>query len=73
MAILMIRGRFFLFHAQNQTITEFKMVKNQLNDKDSIGGRTHGAPYRAHGIVPLRFVGNVVMRKGTQQQKESLS
>ena len=33
-------------------------------------GRTHGAPYRGHGYGPLRFVGNVVMRMGTQQQQQ---
>ena len=31
-------------------------------------GRTHGAPYRGYGYVPLRFGGNVVRRMGTQQQ-----
>ena len=31
-------------------------------------GRTHGAPYRGYGYVPLRFWGNVVRRMGTQQQ-----
>ena len=35
-------------------------------------GRTHGAPYRGHGLVPLRFGGNVVMRMGTQQQNSIL-
>ena len=30
-------------------------------------GWTHGAPYRGYGYVPLRFVGNVVRRMGTQQ------
>ena len=34
-------------------------------------GRTHEAPYRGHGLVPLRFGGNVVMRMGTQQQNSS--
>ena len=29
---------------------------------------TNGRTYRGHGCVPLRFVGNVVMRIGTQQQ-----
>ena len=32
-------------------------------------GRTHGAPYRGYGYVPLRFGGNVVRRMGTQQQE----
>ena len=32
-----------------------------------IYGRTHGAPYRGYGYVPLRFGGNVVRRMGTQQ------
>ena len=32
-------------------------------------GRTHGAPYRGYGYVPLRFGGNVVRRMGTQQQQ----
>ena len=31
-------------------------------------GRTHGAPYRGYGYVPLRFGGNVVRRIRTQQQ-----
>ena len=35
--------------------------------------RTHGAPYRGYGYVPLRFggwgVGTVVRRMGTQQQQ----
>ena len=30
-------------------------------------GRTHEAPYRGYGYVPLRFGGNVVRRMGTQQ------
>ena len=32
-------------------------------------GRTHGALYYGHGYGPLRFVGNVVMRMGIQQQQ----
>ena len=32
------------------------------------GGRTHGAPFRGYGYVPLRNGGNVVTRIGTQQQ-----
>ena len=32
-------------------------------------GRTHGAPYRGYGYVPLRFGGDVVRRMGTQQQQ----
>ena len=35
-------------------------------------GRTHGAPYRGYGYLPLRFGGgggNVVRRMGTQQQQ----
>ena len=31
-------------------------------------GRTHGAPYRGYGYVPLMYGGNVVRRMGTQQQ-----
>ena len=31
-------------------------------------GRTHGAPFRGYGYVPLRNGGNVVRRMGTQQQ-----
>ena len=31
-------------------------------------GRTHGAPFRGYGYVPLRNGGNVVTRMGTQQQ-----
>ena len=30
-------------------------------------GRTHEAPYRGNGYVPLRFGRNVVRRMGTQQ------
>ena len=30
-------------------------------------GRTHGAPFRGYGYVPLRNGGNVVRRMGTQQ------
>ena len=29
---------------------------------------THGGPYHGYGYVPLKFVGNVVRRIGTQQQ-----
>ena len=29
--------------------------------------RTHGESYCGHGYVPLRFMGNVVMRMGIQQ------
>ena len=32
-------------------------------------GRTHGAPFRGYGYVPLRNGGNVVTRMGTQQSK----
>ena len=34
-------------------------------------GRTHSAPYRGYGYVPLRFGGggDVVRRMGTQQQR----
>ena len=33
-------------------------------------GRTHGAPDRGYGYVPLRFAGgDVVWRMGTQQQR----
>ena len=32
-------------------------------------GRTHGAPFRGYGYVPLRNGGNVVTRMGTQQQR----
>ena len=32
-------------------------------------GRTHGAPFRGYGYVPLRNGGNVVTRIGTQQQQ----
>ena len=35
-----------------------------------IGGRTHGAPFRGYGYVPLRNGGNVVTRIGTQQQQQ---
>ena len=31
--------------------------------------RTLGVPYRDHGYVPLRFVGNVVIGMGTHQQQ----
>ena len=34
-----------------------------------INGRTHGAPFRGYGYVPLRNGGNVVTRMGTQQQQ----
>ena len=34
------------------------------------GGRTHGAPFRGYGYVPLRNGGNVVTRIGTQQQNK---
>ena len=50
-------------------------VRKVLNEpmmrkRDSIG-RTHGAPYRGYGYVPLRFGGggDVVRRMGTQQQQ----
>ena len=33
-------------------------------------GRTHGAPFRGYGYVPLRNGGNVVTRIGTQQQQQ---
>ena len=33
-------------------------------------GRTHGAPYRDYGYVPLWFGGSVVRRMGTQQQRK---
>ena len=33
-------------------------------------GRTHGAPFRGYGYVPLRNGGNVVTRMGTQQQQQ---
>ena len=42
----------------------------QINKRDlfdKIFGRTHGAPYRGYGYVPLRFGRNVVRRMGTQQ------
>ena len=35
-------------------------------------GRTHGAPFRGYGYVPLRNGGNVVRRMGTQQQQQQL-
>ena len=37
--------------------------KKKLKKKDD--GRTHGAPFRGYGYVPLRFGGNVVRRMGT--------
>ena len=37
-------------------------------------GRTHGAPYRGYGYVPLRFRGgDVVRRMGTQQQQQQVN
>ena len=36
-------------------------------------GRTHGAPFRGYGYVPLRNGGNVVTRIGTQQQQKYMS
>ena len=43
------------------------------NEAISRNGRTHGAPYRGYGYVPLRFGGNVVRRMGTQQQAISIA
>ena len=37
-------------------------------------GRTHGAPYRSYGYVPLRFEGwDVARRMGTHQQQQANS
>ena len=36
-------------------------------------GRTHGAPFRGYGYVPLRNGGNVVTRIGTQQQQQHMN
>ena len=44
------------------------MLYKKVSNADSVFfGRTHGALYRGYGYVPLRFVGSVVRRMGTQQ------
>ena len=42
---------------------------SRVPEQNIVIGRTHGAPYRGYGYVPLRFGGNVVRRMGTQQQQ----
>ena len=57
-------------------ITAYSVIKfkkyNLSKAKGCVGpGRTHGAPYRGYGYVPLMFGGGggVVRRLGTQQQQ----
>ena len=45
------------------------MPKEAISEKTWILGRTHVAPYRGYGYVPLRFGGNVIRRMGTQQER----
>ena len=47
-------------------MNDFIMSQNANYSGD---GRTHGAPFRGYGYVPLRNRGNVVTRMGTQQQQ----
>ena len=46
-------------------------IKGGLTISVSFNGRTHSAPFRGYGYVPLRNGGNVVRRMGTQQQSVS--
>ena len=57
-------------HTHTHTHTRTRTHTHTHTHTHTVCGRTHGAPYRGHGSVPLRFGGNVVMRMGTQQQPQ---
>ena len=69
----MNQGCFGRFDPLPVTISDYRMssvIRLRTFPSKTTLGRTHGAPYRGYGYVPLRFGGNVVRRMGTQQQQQ---